>query len=389
MELVKIDPQQNRNMTYRLTDENGIITIEFGRVGSQLFKRMAHSNNWDALVQQKLNEGFVDRTNLVKPTVTHPTDGFEIIPDEQVREMFSFLMRATKKQLQDTYRVDFNEVTPVMLEQAYSLLSQMSMQKNLDEFNRLLAQLFVIIPRKMKDVTDHLAKRKQNRMNVLLREIDYVDSLAAQVKTETILNTPKKEGTILDALGLSIRTCTKEETANIKKHLGEESRQYFRRAFRVNNHKLDERFYNYVAANGISDDDIHFLYHGSRNMNWYGLLTQGQKLNPDAPITGKMFGQGLYYANRAKKSINYTGIEGAYWTNGKEKKAYLAVYKVAYKNPKHLYKSDREMNQFTGKKIAPHDAVFAHQATGFLFNDEIIVYNESQSTLMYLIELGV
>ena len=81
-----------------------------------------------------------------------------------------------------------------------------------------------------------------------------------------------------------------------------------------------------------SKDHIHYLFHGSRNENIWGLITEGQNLYPKAHITGKMFGYGLYYANRAKKSINYTSLKDSYWANGNSDVGYLAVYKVLYKN---------------------------------------------------------
>ena len=44
------------------------------------------------------------------------------------------------------------------------------------------------------------------------------------------------------------------------------------------------------------------------------------------------------------------------------------------------------MTGYTAKKIAPHDAVFAH-AGDSLVNDEIIVFREAQVTLQYIIEV--
>ena len=51
-------------------------------------------------------------------------------------------------------------------------------------------------------------------------------------------------------------------------------------------------------------------------------------------ITGKAFGNGIYFAPRAKKSIGYSSLLGSYWTGGTQHKGYLAVYKVLFKNQK-------------------------------------------------------
>jgi len=48
------------------------------------------------------------------------------------------------------------------------------------------------------------------------------------------------------------------------------------------------------------------LYHGSRLTNWVGLLTNGQRIAPcEAPVTGYMFGKGVYFGNMSSKSANY------------------------------------------------------------------------------------
>lgn len=132
--------------------------------------------------------------------------------------------------------------------------------------------------------------------------------------------------------------------------------------------------------------DIHFYYHGSKNENYWGIMKDGQKLNPNASVCGKMFGYGLYYANKAKKSMNYTSIS-ARWRSGVENKGYLAVFKVAYKNPLHVLKYEQWMaNIRSSKDIMWHDALFAHGGLD-LINDEIIVYNEKQVSLCYMIEI--
>ena len=48
------------------------------------------------------------------------------------------------------------------------------------------------------------------------------------------------------------------------------------------------------------------LWHGSRLTNWVGILSQGLRIAPpEAPVTGYMFGKGLYFADISSKSANY------------------------------------------------------------------------------------
>ena len=48
------------------------------------------------------------------------------------------------------------------------------------------------------------------------------------------------------------------------------------------------------------------LWHGSRLANWGGIFSQGLRIAPpEAPVTGYMFGKGVYFADMASKSANY------------------------------------------------------------------------------------
>ncbi|XP_021569919.1 poly [ADP-ribose] polymerase 2 isoform X2 [Carlito syrichta] len=56
-------------------------------------------------------------------------------------------------------------------------------------------------------------------------------------------------------------------------------------------------------------EDLHnrmLLWHGSRLSNWVGILSRGLRVAPpEAPITGYMFGKGIYFADMSSKSANY------------------------------------------------------------------------------------
>jgi poly [ADP-ribose] polymerase len=55
--------------------------------------------------------------------------------------------------------------------------------------------------------------------------------------------------------------------------------------------------------------DLHnhmLLWHGSCLTNWVGILSQELRIAPpEAPVTGYMFGKGVYFADMVSKSANY------------------------------------------------------------------------------------
>lgn len=69
--------------------------------------------------------------------------------------------------------------------------------------------------------------------------------------------------------------------------------------FRLSKEGEDERFLNNVGNDML-------LWHGSRLTNWAGILSQGLRIAPpEAPVTGYMFGKGVYFADMVSKSANY------------------------------------------------------------------------------------
>jgi len=71
--------------------------------------------------------------------------------------------------------------------------------------------------------------------------------------------------------------------------------------FRVNREGEDGVFQAY------EDTANHqLLWHGSRVTNFVGILSQGLRIAPpEAPVTGYMFGKGIYFADMCSKSANY------------------------------------------------------------------------------------
>lgn len=383
-----IDGDKNNNRFYRMRVDGPVIIVEFGRNGATPVVQKKPLSLWDSIYNKKISEGYIDVSDVHNVTVKEVKGGqYAAISDEDVRVLFDALMHYANRELDTQYRVSWDEVTQEMIDRAQSLIAKIDKCQSVEEAKPLFLELFAVIPRKMKDVRMQVPDWYGGISAVLDREQDLLDVLKAKIATESKTSADKDERiTILEALGLEARLCTPEEEQQIKKYLSAESAPRFKKAFRIKNQKTDKRFEDFMQKNHLTQDDISYLYHGSRNQNYFGLITEGPLLNPNAPITGKMFGHGIYFANRAKKSINYTSLYGSYWAGGTSKQGFLAVYKVCYKNPKHIEKWSHDMTSYTGKRIAPYDAVFAHGGAD-LVNDEIVIYDEAQCTLQYLIEL--
>ena len=97
--------------------------------------------------------------------------------------------------------------------------------------------------------------------------------------------------TFLEANGLEARPCTDQEIDQILRHLTKESAPHLSVLTGSVTRKQMRMFYQYLKQHNLNESDIHYYYHGSQNMNYIGLITQGQKLNPKARSLGKCLGK--------------------------------------------------------------------------------------------------
>ncbi|QRV76677.1 poly(ADP)-ribose polymerase PARP protein [Ceratobasidium sp. AG-Ba] len=75
--------------------------------------------------------------------------------------------------------------------------------------------------------------------------------------------------------------------------------------FRVERHGETEAW-NKAGWGKLGDGERMLLWHGSRSTNFAGILKQGLRIAPpEAPVTGYMFGKGVYFADSFSKSANY------------------------------------------------------------------------------------
>ncbi|KAL1968943.1 hypothetical protein VTN77DRAFT_777 [Rasamsonia byssochlamydoides] len=75
--------------------------------------------------------------------------------------------------------------------------------------------------------------------------------------------------------------------------------------FRIEREGENERFLKSKYAN-IKNSNRRLLWHGSRSTNFGGILSQGLRIAPpEAPVSGYMFGKGVYFADISSKSAGY------------------------------------------------------------------------------------
>lgn len=387
----------NNNKYYRQIPQSGDTWVaEYGRVGASPQRRTYSMRDYDKKYKEKLRKGYVDQTDLVEDLITVKggklNSEYKDIENKAIAEIVERLQKLAKEAINKNYNISSEKVTHAMVDEAQIIITNLLDIKDIDEFNKALLNLFTVIPRRMSDVNDYLVCSADRFPEVIQREQDLLDVMKGQVVEKQIVeeaNTEKvHDCTILESLGLEFKECDNDDIAKIMLAL-DDCKYKFKNAWCVKNLKTQKRYDDFVKENNIKNTRL--LFHGSRNENWWSIINSGLVLRPtNAVITGKMFGYGIYYAPKARKSLGYTSLNGSYWAHGGSNFGFMALMDVAYGKPYDVYSFNSRYYNFDYKKLQNDcqgaNCLHAH-AGSMLRNDEIIVYKEEQSTIHYLIEL--
>ena len=401
---------ENNNTYYNcFPNSDGTFTVKYGRVGGHESTTTYPMSKWDSQINSKLKKGYVSQTHLMTDVIENskeeePTEGkdkFSVIENKSVRDIIKRLYDFANKVVQSAYKVKSSVVTQAMIDEAQSLIDNLALNyENMDynQFNKKLLEIFMVIPRKMSNVSDYLIYKNDldSFKSIIDREQSTLDAMAGQVykpvkieKKNADSNTNNNEVSVLDEMGITMEDATAEDVALVKKMLGRDSDRFVK-VWRVNNHETDKHFKKFCSEYKI--DNTKLMWHGSRSENFFNILKTGLKIRPaNAVYTGSMFSDGLYFSTLARKSIGYTSTAGSYWARGSAKTGFMAIFEVAYGNPYIVYEHTSECYHFNfdvlQKKNPPCHCVYASPEKGMLRNPEIIFYRPDQVTVRYLVEI--
>ena len=410
----------NSNKVYIMEElSDGRIKCEYGRVGKSLVTEYKPSSKWDSVLKQKLSKtkGYTDVTDLLaEPVVdeTKPTNNkVDNIKDEIVKKLVDELMSFANKSIQRNYKVTQEAVSEQQVTAAQEIISNISgliaIGVDIKHINDMLLKLYTIIPRRMDNVKDHLFRdisndvTLTNAQRLLDNEQSALDTMAGQVELikqqrEAARKAAEAEAkgeeevieevTILDQMGLSIEVENDTETLELIKKLMGPNVNQLKRVFKVVNNKTQKIFDKHMGKVEVKKKRLY--WHGSRNENWFNILQTGLLIRPSGAVhTGSMFGDGIYFADKAQKSIGYTSLRGSYWAHGGDNKAFLALFDVHLGKQKEILHHDSSCYKLSKKVLDNEgfDSVFAKGGAD-LRNNEYIVYNAAQCTVSHLIEIA-
>lgn len=382
--LVCINPNFNNYKFYRLRQHGNEVVATYGRIGAgkgEAFGEREYrypSRMFWIKYQEKLAKGYVDQSSvyLASPvTAQHPNnaskgnDRENGTPGAAALNLYR-LLRSFAKQRVDESCVS-SVVTEAMARESRKFLTAMYGMKTVTEFNDQLLKLMAVCPRRVRQVASLLANKTTDFPSIIAREeglVAAMEAIAAPAvsaaregfqEVEVYTATAKQRNEVMDLLSPTLHGKVSE-------------------IYRVINKPQKARFDAYLKKNGIRT--VKQLWHGSRNENWLSIVQNSLALRPDAIITGKMFGDGIYFAPSSLKSWNYTSFHGTHWARGTSDDAFMGLYATAYGTPLNVHSSQR----FSQSTLGGKNCVHAHAGTALL-NDEIIYYSEDAITINYLV----
>lgn len=400
----------NNNKYYDMFENPGgsTFTVKYGRIGVTEQTQTYPMDKWEKKYNEKVNKGYKDQTEMflvpdTKSSGNGASTSFVDITDSMIKTFIDTLHRYAKKSVSDNYTVSSAAVTQRQVEEAQAVIDYLTTLAKkgaqVRPINDKLIELYHVIPRRMKHVQDHLFNdiltlgkmdEVDRVLNKLAEEQATLDVMRGQVQIGEVEASDTKTGsvTLLDAMGLRIEKTAKTEESKIRTMMGGEDSK-FKKSFQVVNVKTQKKFDGSIKVK--ADKTTKLFWHGSRNENWLSIMEGGLVLRPaNAIITGKMFGYGLYFADKFRKSLGYTSLSGSYWAGGNNNTAYLALYDVhlgKYLKVKHHEGWMSSLNFDSLRRKGDYDSLYAEGGAD-LRNNEFIVYKEEQCTIKYIVEVG-
>ena len=343
---------------------------------------------------EKLSKGYVDQSDILlndKPVRTRKTTApaTEKTLEKNVAmtdnaNLYTLLTGYAKHKINEVLSVP-QKVTERQVRECRKLWNKLGSYKTVEGFNNCLSKLIMLSPRKRNPLQDHVSRFFATSTHDFAGIIDYEENLILAMEGAVGMVNVAEQKIAGVFNGIEVFLANDKQKEEVMRILGtSDLKNKVKRIWRVKPLAQEKRFADYCKRNNIKT--IKRFWHGSRNENWASIVQNGLLLNPNAVITGKMFGQGIYFAPSPNKSFGYTSYNGTYWARGNASRGFMGIYATAYGKPymATTWGSDSERKM----KADNANCVHATPANTGLRNDEVVFYSEEAVVMNYLVEFG-
>ena len=265
----------------------------------------------------------------VKETVSGASAAAAAYPSTlppSVREFVELIFseKMMQQQLQslsiDLEKMPLGGISDVQAEQGYAVLGKVAdalkepLPDGLAQEQRLLGltnQFYNVIPHKFaRKLTPPVITSRE----MLLQKIEAIDALLSVSAANSIAAELAEAGSAhahptdqnYAKLRCDLEPASDEEVAMVKEYARATHAKTHNSYSLSIKHVFKTRREGEAKAHRAALGNRQLLWHGSRLTNWVGILSQGLRIAPpEAPVTGYMFGKGVYFADMVSKSANY------------------------------------------------------------------------------------
>ena len=424
--LIFTDAKNNNNKFYELIlHEDGTLNLRWGRVGAEGQSKTSSGGKWefDRTISAKLAKGYVRsqtvsvtpskvETNKIQLAETAKRD----ILGAQVNDKSASVLIRLIERLSEMNRhqivaasggnIQVDEsglittslglVTINSVVEARELLTKIEKfvakkSYNDDKYIDLLNNYLKLIPQKVPTrrgwyetfFTDHtnltnqnsfldqlegsidLYKTKQDDANKIMVASGNVHDEVFKTKLEML------EDDKIRAKIEKFYTATLN-TSHVSSHLK------LKNIYVIQNEEWDSRYQ--PVSKKLGNEMM--LWHGTRAFNVLSIFKNGliiPRSGGSYHITGRMFGDGLYFSDQSSKSLNYSY---GYWDGGpRDNNCFMFLADVTM-GKSHIPSAP------TGHLPKGYDSMFAKAQKSGVMNNEMIVYEVNQANLRYLCEFS-
>lgn len=406
--LIFTDLVANSNKFWTATQDGATVRYTWGRVGDagqvtvkNFADDLSARKDYDRKLREKLGKGYTRQQTVGASTAPAVAGNLRAIAQEQIttdgsadtRTLIDFLVRRNIHTIEGATDIRFDATTgqlttplgPVTtegLDAAEALLNEIGhavLGTRGVAFTGLVNQYLRIVPAKIarrapraEDIfPDARAVRAQKQL------LDTMRTVVVDATTKALSSAPAVFKTKLTAVD-----STSAEFARIRKlYEGTKNSRHtsaglkLKRVFAIEVDGAEAAY----AADGAKVGNVMELWHGTKDSNLLSLLRSGYivpRRGGTAAITGRMYGDGIYFSDQSTKSLNYAS---GYW-GARSQRCFMLLNDVA------MGKAHYPTSSFSGGCKPGTDSTFAKAGRSGVINNEMIVYRTSQIRPKYLCE---
>ncbi len=410
--LIKVSVDDNNNKFWEITVNGNSATRKWGRVGTAGSSKTESLsiNQASKLADKKMAEGYVEVKNIenINQSINHENNNDLMLKflkeisnnDNNIFDILKYCLASNIHTILTKTNIKFDEdsglfktplgiITKSAIQEAKELLydiyneiqnSPTSISLK-DKVNKYLS----LIPQRVGSKIDILwlfgDKERYDQQNeildALLSSLDMIFD-----KKEQINPTVSK---IVNPFDVSISKVEddieiNEISKNFKNNI-DTSHPSARLKF-INAYKLNIANMTKNAKFDKTSKNVKRLWHGTRVGNLLSIFKNGMQIisSKDNVVTGRMFGNGLYFSDVSTKALNYSLGTWNKTGDGGKNIYYALLCDVFMGN---IYEANDKSSKYP---VNGYDSTFVKKGVKGLKNNEMIVYKTEQVIPVYLVE---